>query len=168
MTEYETIEPTQEYFLEFMKANGFTESHIEANRAHHGGRLFLSPAVVIGSIRGACGSIDPVSGDLKRSERDEVEQRLRDGFEESLSERIEAELEDSRDYREERLSDQIEESMRAAFEDSLADKVDAALEAGREEREERLAVDLEDRMRREFEFLLDESIEHILEVETQL
>jgi hypothetical protein len=45
-------EPTQEYFLHFMRDIGFTEADIEANR-NHNGRLFLTPGVVLGMIRGS-------------------------------------------------------------------------------------------------------------------
>jgi hypothetical protein len=47
----ESIEPTQEYFLQFMKDIGMSEKDIELNREHHGGKLFLPPATVIGVMR---------------------------------------------------------------------------------------------------------------------
>ena len=46
-----TIEPTQEYFLRFMREQGFTDEQIKANREYNG-RLYLEPGVVIGSVRG--------------------------------------------------------------------------------------------------------------------
>ncbi|MBR0936988.1 hypothetical protein [Bradyrhizobium jicamae] len=60
------IEPTQEYFRDVMRDLGFTEEQIEENRQHNG-RLFLTPAVVFGMLRGfqAGSVIDTVTGDLK-------------------------------------------------------------------------------------------------------
>jgi hypothetical protein len=44
-------EPTQEYFLTAMRKIGFTEEDIEENRLANG-RLFLTPGVVFGMLRG--------------------------------------------------------------------------------------------------------------------
>jgi hypothetical protein len=62
------VEPEQEYFLQAMRDLGFTEQQIEENRQYHG-KLFLTPAVVIGMIRGFGTGIkvNTVKGDLVKA-----------------------------------------------------------------------------------------------------
>jgi hypothetical protein len=64
-------EPTQEFFLGAMRDLGFSEEHIEANRKHNG-RLFLTPAVVIGMWRGFDRNvrINVGTGDLVKAKRE--------------------------------------------------------------------------------------------------
>ena len=66
-------EPTQKHFLQVMREVGFTDEQIEANRKHHG-KLFLTPAVVLGWYRGfevgttinvITGDVNPMSGETK-------------------------------------------------------------------------------------------------------
>jgi hypothetical protein len=58
-------EPTQAHFLQVMREVGFTDEQIEENRRHHG-KLFLTPAVVLGWYRGypAGTTINTVTGDV--------------------------------------------------------------------------------------------------------
>lgn len=60
------IEPDQDAFLQYMRDLGFSAAEIETNRQHNG-RLFLTPAVVFGAIRGEVtekSSINVATGDL--------------------------------------------------------------------------------------------------------
>jgi hypothetical protein len=71
--------------------------------------------------------------------RSKIAQSLLEKFEKTLPDEIQSHIDNTREDREEQLSEQIEETMRADFEQSLSDAIDLELENTREQREEDLA-----------------------------
>lgn len=62
------------------------------------------------------------------TDRHDTESYVRERFESGLIDLIEAEIESTRDEREEVLAEQIEERLREEFEDQVEDLIDAELE----------------------------------------